>query len=265
MSDATPAAGRLDGRLAVVTGAARGIGLGVAEALALDGAAVVLSDIDAEELERAAAALRERGLDAAGIAADVSDKDSIDALFDQVAERGRVEILVNNAGRIVVKPFLEETWEDWSSVIATNLSATFLTCQRAIPSMIEVGRGAIVNVSSLAGFHYTVPHTAYSASKAALAAVTRELAYQFGPDGIRVNAISPGAIATRMTGAEEEGRLVDPKIEEQVLGAVRLGRWGTRQDVGKLVTFLASDDAGFITGDVVTIAGGSDLRIFPEK
>jgi NAD(P)-dependent dehydrogenase (short-subunit alcohol dehydrogenase family) len=259
------AAGRLAGRLALVTGAARGIGLGVATSLAEDGAKVVLSDIDGEVLERAAAALRERGLDAVAIVADVSDPDSIAALFDRAREHGRVEILVNNAGRIVVKPFLEESWEDWTSVIATNLSATFLTCRRAIPEMIEVGRGAIVNVSSLAGFHYTVPHTAYSASKAGLVAVTRELAYQFGPQGIRVNAISPGAIATRMTGAEDEGRLVDPAVEAKVLGAVQLGRWGQPEDVGKLVAFLASDDAGFITGDVVTIAGGSDLRIFPDN
>jgi NAD(P)-dependent dehydrogenase (short-subunit alcohol dehydrogenase family) len=255
--------GRLAGRLALVTGAARGIGLGVATSLAGDGAKVVLSDIDGEELERAAAGLRERGFDAVGIVADVSDPDAIAALFDRAREHGRVEILVNNAGRIVVKPFLEESWEDWTSVIATNLSATFLTCK--IPEMIEVGRGAIVNVSSLAGFHYTVPHTAYSASKAGLVAVTRELAYQFGPQGIRVNAISPGAIATRMTGAEDEGRLVDPSVEAKVLGAVQLGRWGQPADVGKLVAFLASDDAGFITGDVVTIAGGSNLRIFPDN
>jgi NAD(P)-dependent dehydrogenase (short-subunit alcohol dehydrogenase family) len=257
--------GRLQGRLAVVTGSARGIGKGVAESLGLDGAKVLLTDVDEDALELAVAALRERGLDAHGIAADVSDKSSIDALFDAAREQhGPVGILVNNAGRIVVKPFLEESWEDWSSVIATNLSSTFLTCQRAIPDMIEIGRGAIVNVSSLAAFHYTVPHTGYSASKAGLVAMTRELAYQFGPDGIRVNAISPGAIATRMTGAEDDGRLVDEAVQKSVLGAVQLGRWGQPEDVGKLVAFLASDDAGFITGDVVTIAGGSDLRIFPK-
>jgi NAD(P)-dependent dehydrogenase (short-subunit alcohol dehydrogenase family) len=248
-----------------VTGAARGIGLGVAASLARDGARVVLSDIDGEELERAATGLREDGLDAVGIVADVSHPASVEALFDSTREHGRVEILVNNAGRIVVKPFLEESWEDWSSVIATNLSSTFLTCKRAIPEMLEVGRGAIVNVSSLAGFHYTVPHTAYSASKAGLVAVTRELAYQFGPRGIRVNAISPGAIATRMTGAEDDGRLVDSSVSDSVLGAVQLGRWGLPADVGKLVAFLVSDDSDFITGDVVTIAGGSNLRIFPDQ
>jgi 2-hydroxycyclohexanecarboxyl-CoA dehydrogenase len=253
----------IDDRLALVTGAARGIGRGVAEALARDGARVVVVDIDDSALANAATELAGEGLRVFAYTADVSDPDSLADLFARVSDRhGDVQILVNNAGRIVIKPFLEQTSDDWSSVMDTNLTSVFHTCQLAIPGMIAAGGGSIVNVSSLAASHVTVLHAGYAASKAGIVALTRELAYEFGPAGVRVNAIAPGAIATEMNGGAAGDDPAASATAATVRARVRLGRWGLPSDVGELVAFLVSDRAGFISGGTVTIAGGSDLSVF---
>jgi 2-hydroxycyclohexanecarboxyl-CoA dehydrogenase len=253
----------IDKRLALVTGAARGIGRGVAEALARDGARVVLVDIDDAALSDTASELAGEGLRVFAYTADVSDRDSLADLFARVGDQhGDVQVLVNNAGRIVIKPFLEQSSNDWSSVIDTNLTSVFHTCQLAIPGMIAAGGGSIVNVSSLAASHVTVLHAGYAASKAGIVALTRELAYEFGPAGIRVNAIAPGAIATQMNGGAASDDAAASTTAATVRARVRLGRWGLPSDVGELVAFLVSDRAGFISGGTVTIAGGSDLSVF---
>lgn len=254
--------GALANRVGLVTGAARGIGLGIARRLTEEGATVVLSDIDAEELGRAALSLREPGGRALGIAADVSDAASIASLFDRIeAEVGPVDLLVNNAGRIVISPFLEHTAADWESVMATNVTSAFHCCQRAIRGMVDrATSGAIVNVSSIGGFNVTTTHVSYAASKAAIWALTRELAYEFGPYGIRVNTISPAGIASRMT-AGDSG-LLDSQLSDSIVSSIRLGRRGQPTEVGDLVAYLLSDQASFITGANVTIAGGADLKVF---
>jgi 3-oxoacyl-[acyl-carrier protein] reductase len=254
----------LNGRIALVTGAARGIGLGVAERLAQHGATVVLSDIDEEELERSASSLREQGLEATGIPADMSRGESIAGLFDRIANsHGAVELLVNNAGRIVIKPFLDHTDEDWASVLSVNLTAAYLCCQHAIRGMLEQNkRGAIVNVSSIGGFHVTATHAGYTASKAALVALTRELAYEFGPSGIRANAIAPAGIASRMTTGSSGSGLIGDELTDSIVSSIRLGRRGQPTEVGDLVAFLLSDRASFITGTTVTISGGAELKVF---
>jgi 3-oxoacyl-[acyl-carrier protein] reductase len=254
----------LEGRVALVTGAARGIGFGVAKRLADHGAVVVLSDIDKEELERAAESLRERGGTAVGVPADMSQRESIAALFDHVSkEHGDVELLVNNAGRIVIKPFLDHTDDDWDAVMAVNLTAVYLCCQHAIRSMVKQQRGAIVNVSSIGAFNFTATHVSYAASKAAVVALTRELAYEFGPSGIRANAIAPAGIASRMTMAGSSGEgLLDDRLTDSIVSSIRLGRRGQPTEVGDLVAFLLSDRSSFITGATVTISGGADLKVF---
>jgi 3-oxoacyl-[acyl-carrier protein] reductase len=252
-------------RIALVTGAARGIGLGIAQRLAEEGAKLVLSDIDADELERAGGALRQGRNSVLTIPADVSNSESVAALFEQIeSDLGGVELLANNAGRIVIKPFLEHTDADWNAVIATNLTSVYHCCQHAIRGMVERGgRGAIVNVSSVGAFNFTTTHVSYAASKAAIVALTRELAYEFGPSDIRVNAISPAGIASRMTMSAGAGSgLLDDDLTDSIVSSIRLGRRGRPTEVGDLVAFLLSDRASFITGTNVTIAGGADLKVF---
>jgi len=177
-------------------------------------------------------------------------------------EAGEVDVLVNNAGRIVVEPFLEHRYETWNDVMATNVTSVFLCCREAIPAMAAKGRGSIVNLSSLAALAVTATHVSYAASKAAILALTRELAYEFGPAGVRVNAIAPGGVASRMSGADPETAVIDAGLSRSVLASVRLGRLGRPEEVGDLVAFLASDEASIITGATITVAGGSDLKIF---
>jgi 3-oxoacyl-[acyl-carrier protein] reductase len=254
----------LEGRVALVTGAARGIGLGVAQRLAEHGAIVVVSDIDEDELERVVSSLCEQGATAFGVPADMSRRESIAALFDHIStEHGGVALLVNNAGRIIIKPFLEHTDEDWDAVLAVNLTAVYLCCQHAIRGMLEREQGAIVNVSSIGAFNFTATHASYAASKAGVVALTRELAYEFGPNGIRVNAIAPAGIASRMTmtGSSGEG-LLDDRLTDSIVSSIRLGRRGQPTEVGDLVAFLLSDRSSFITGATVTISGGADLKVF---
>jgi NAD(P)-dependent dehydrogenase (short-subunit alcohol dehydrogenase family) len=256
----------LTDRIALVTGAARGIGLGIAQRLVEAGARVVLSDIDADELEHAVAPLLGGGGRAVAIPADVSSAESIAALFERIeADVGGVELLANNAGRIVIKPFLEHTDDDWDAVMATNLTSVYHCCQHAIRGMVERGaRGAIVNVSSVGAFNFTTTHVSYAASKAAIVALTRELAYEFGPNDIRVNAISPAGIASRMTmsAAGAGSGLLDDDLTDSIVSSIRIGRRGRPTEVGDLVAFLLSDRASFITGNNVTIAGGADLKVF---
>lgn len=254
----------LEGKIALVTGAARGIGLGVATRLAEHGARVVLTDIDADELGAATESLRTAGLDATFVVSDVSRGDSIAELFEHVSrEHGGPELLVNNAGRIVIKPFLEHSDDDWDAVMAVNLTAVYRCCQHAIRRMVELGGGAIVNVSSIGAFNFTTTHVSYAASKAGVVALTRELAYEFGPAGIRVNAIAPAGIESRMTTAGSSGTgLLGDQLTDSIVSSIRLGRRGRPTEVGDLVAFLLSERASFVTGATVTIAGGADLKVF---
>jgi NAD(P)-dependent dehydrogenase (short-subunit alcohol dehydrogenase family) len=245
----------LRGRVAVVTGAAQGIGLGIAQSLGQAGARLVVNDVQGDRLDEACDALAEH--EVFPIVGDVSERAAVQRLINGAAENyGGVDILVNNAGTLVNKPFLEHSEEEWRHTLAVNVGSVFLCCQAAIPLMITAGEGVVVNVASIAAFHATVPHAAYSASKAAIVALTRDLGNEMAPKGIRVNCVAPGMIKTAMASTSEAalggGRLVD---------SVPLGFDGAPADVGEVVAFLASDRARFLVGQTITIAGGADLSI----
>lgn len=245
----------LAGRVAIVTGAAQGIGLGIARTLLERGAAVVLNDINAERLAEAAATLDELETPKRQIVADVTSGEQVAELVARTqAELGTIDLLVNNAGILILKDFVDYTEEEWDRVVGTNLRAVFLCTQTVLPQMIEARRGSIVNLASIAAFHTTVPHVPYAVAKAGVVALTRDVAYEVAKYGVRVNAVSPGPIATPMTLGEKE-------LSEAQLRAVPLGRWGRPAEIGAAVAFLASAEAEFVTGTTLTVAGGSDLRL----
>jgi 3-oxoacyl-[acyl-carrier protein] reductase len=252
----------LDGRVAIVTGAAGGIGGGIVRSLSEAGAAVVLTDYDGGRLaaaEQAALEYADRDRVAA-IEADVTAKADVTRLAAQTIERfGGLDILVNNAGVLRVGPSLEISEEEWNLVLSSNLTSAFLCSQAVLPHMIEQGSGAIVNVTSVAADAYTTTHVHYAASKAGMIALTRDLGYEMAPHGIRINGVSPSAVLSRMN---QEG--LAPATREALQKAIPLGRWGEPTDIGDAVVFLASERAAFIVGENLAVAGGSDLCIIPQ-
>jgi len=244
----------LDGRVAVVTGASRGLGRAMAVELGAAGAKLALVGRDRAKLEETAA---EAGPDAAVFVADVTDEAQVRALEQGVRERfGCVDILVNNAGMNIRKPLVEYTLDEWNMVLDTNLTSVFLVCRSFIPLMKGRGYGRIINLASMMS-HVSLPgRTAYSASKAAMLGVTRALAQELADEGITVVAISPGPFATEINTALME----NPELNRQFLSNIPLGRWGKAEEIGKLALYLCSDAAGFITGSDVVIDGGWTAR-----
>lgn len=254
--------GEIDGQVAIVTGAAGGIGAGIVRSLQRAGASVVLSDLDGDGLAAAEQAAREHAEPSriAAIAADVTSKADIARLVEQTIERfGQVDALVNNAGVLRVGPSLEITEQEWNLVLGSNLTSAFLCSQAVLPHMIGRGRGAIVNITSVAGDAYTTNHLHYAASKAGMIAMTRDLGYEMAPHGIRINGVSPSAVLSRMN---QEG--LDPAMRDALKRAIPLGRWGAPEDIGEAVVFLVSERAAFIVGENLPVAGGSDLCILPQ-
>ncbi|MBV8774897.1 MAG: glucose 1-dehydrogenase [Deltaproteobacteria bacterium] len=244
-------------RVALITGAGQGIGRGVALCLARAGAHIVIADQAAERIGPAVAAVEDLGVQALGLTTDVSQSGDVQRMVQQTIQRfGKIDILVNDAGRVLVKPMVEQTEADWDRVVDTNLKGVFLCCRYVVPEMIARKRGAIVNIASIAAFHVTVPHVPYAASKAGVVALTRDLAYEVARYGIRVNAIAPGPIETPMSQA------VSAEQRQGIIRTIPLGRMGQPEDIGQAVAFLASDAASFITGATLPVAGGSDLKVF---
>lgn len=252
----------LDGQVAIVTGAAGGIGGGIVKSLSEAGATVVLTDYDGQRLavaEQAALGYADRGAIVA-IEVDVTARADVNRLAEETIERfGRIDILVNNAGILRVGPSLEISEQEWNLVLASNLTSAFLCSQAVLPQMIEDGRGAIINITSVAADAYTTNHVHYAASKAGMIALTRDLGYEMAPHGIRINGVSPSAVMSRMN---QEG--LAPATRESLEKAIPLGRWGAPTDIGDAVVFLASERAGFIVGENLAVAGGSDLCIIPQ-
>lgn len=240
----------MSGRLALVTGGARGIGYACAEALKEDGARVVLADIDGPGVAEAAKKLG--ALDA--IVCDMADPSQIEAMFDRIEkDHGPVEILVNNAGIAISSPFLEATLEDFRKVIDINLMATFVATQRAARTMVEQNiRGAIVNMSSI-NAQVSIPAIAsYSASKGGVMQLTKAAALALAANGIRVNAVGPGSIDTDMMAAVN----ANPEAMKTALSRTPLKRLGKAREIGDIVAFLASDKASYITGETIYADGG---------
>jgi len=248
---------RLDGRIAIVTGAGQGIGQGVALCLARAGAHVVVNDTAQDRIAQTVTEIQALGSQALGMQANITQANEVDRLVQESLGRfGKIDILVSNAGVVVVKSITDQTEADWDKVLNVNLKGVFLCCHRVVQEMIKQQRGAIVNIASIAAFHYTVPHVPYAASKAGVVALTRDLAYEVARHGIRVNAIAPGPIETPMMGSA-----LTSQQKEGYAKQVPLGRLGQPHDIGNAAVFLVSDEASFITGTTLPVSGGTDLRV----
>ncbi len=244
----------LDGKTALVTGGGAGIGEAIAKTFAEAGAAVVITGRRKEQLERVVKDIQGAGGRAMAVPGDVTDDGHARTAVSQaVREFKSLNILVNNAGVGAFGKALHETDDaTWDQLMAVNLTGVFRMTRAAVPEMLKAGRGAIVNVSSIAGQVGIPLLAAYGATKGGLDALTRCLAIDYAGQGIRCNAVSPGLVDTPMAAS----LMSDPERKAQVLSAYPLGRAGTPQEVAKLVLYLASDDAGWITGMVYTIDGG---------
>jgi NAD(P)-dependent dehydrogenase (short-subunit alcohol dehydrogenase family) len=244
----------LGGKVAIVTGAAQGIGRAVAEALAERGASVALVDVQPAAVDAAAATLRDKGYAALAVTADVADRCAVAEMVRQVAAAfGTVHILVNNAGVLRSTPVADMPEAEWDLVLGVCLKGAFLCAQAVLPCMLTNRYGKIVNVSSLAGRSTSIlGGAAYTAAKAGLLGFSRHLAREVAPHGITVNAICPGATDTPMTRAG----VLDEAHLSAVARTVPLGRWGTPQDQANAVLFLVSEAAAFITGATLDVNGG---------
>lgn len=247
---------KLDGKVAVVTGAARGIGLAAVEALAEAGATVVLTDMNAETLDRAAGSLSDLGHRVENEVLDVTDPEAVQAVHDiVVARHGGVDILVNNAG-IAISNHPAEAMSDetWSKVLDVNLNGVFWCCRAFGRSMLERQAGAIVNVGSMSGFIVNRPQEQanYNASKAAMHHLTRSLATEWAKRGVRVNAVAPTYIETEMNAYVHE----DPEMYRYWVGGTPMNRLGRTDEVASVILFLASDASSLMTGSIVLADGG---------
>ena len=240
----------LTGKIAIVTGASRGIGRGIAMALAARGAVVVAAARGANAAGTVADIVAAGGK-AEAAAVDVTDSDSVTALMAGTVERhGRIDILVNNAGVARDQLVLRMKRDDWDSVIAANLTGAFVCAQAAVKTMVRQRSGRIISISSVVGQMGNAGQVNYAASKAGLIGLTKALAKEVASRGITVNAVTPGLIETDMT------RAMTDKAENDWSGQIPLGRIGTAADVAAAVCFLASDEASYITGHVLAVNGG---------
>ncbi|CUU57572.1 NAD(P)-dependent dehydrogenase, short-chain alcohol dehydrogenase family [Parafrankia irregularis] len=249
-------AGNPAGKVAVVTGAASGIGRACAVRLARDGARVAVLDLNGGEAEGVAEEIRAAGGTALSATVDVADRANIDQALADVRERlGPVAILVNSAGKEGFKRFLDITIESWTSILTVNLTGTFHCCQAVVPDMVEAGWGRIVNISSSSA-HSGQPYmTHYVASKAGVMGFTKALALELGPAGITVNTIPPGFIDTPMTRRNEERGFFGSTVDE-LAARTPVRRAGLPEDIAAACSFLVSEEAGYITGQVIGVNGG---------
>jgi NAD(P)-dependent dehydrogenase (short-subunit alcohol dehydrogenase family) len=250
---------RLQNKIAIVTGAARGIGRGIAEVFADEGAHVAIADIaNEEEAAKVADGIRARGRRTMTVRADVAKRADVESMVDRVwKELGPVDIIVNNAGIETIVPFLELTDDQWTRLVDVNLRGAWLCsqvfCRRAIA---ERRKGSIVNIGSIQAAKVLPGRTHYAPAKLGIEALTRNVSAEVTPQGIRVNCIHPGLIDTPMT----EWVMKDPNILPLVLAQISLGRAGEPHEIGKVAAFLASDDASYLTGQSIFVDGGWEKK-----
>jgi NAD(P)-dependent dehydrogenase (short-subunit alcohol dehydrogenase family) len=255
---------RLKDRVAIITGSGQGMGLAIAHACAREGAKIVITDINEETIGAAVAEVKQKeGGDAIGIKMDVTKKSEVEAGVKQALDLwGRIDLLVNNAGGALNTPHRLAEIEErhWDLVVNVNLKGAFLCCQQVIPTMMKHGKGTVVNMSALAGhWRASLAGVQYTAAKAGIEGLTRQLAYDFGPSGIRVNAVAP---TVTMTGERIQG-LWDEKGQEEkerIFSQIPLRRLSTMEEIGAGVVFLACDESSYITGITLDICGGRYLR-----
>ena len=241
----------LTGKTALVTGASKGIGASIAIAMAQAGADVVLVGRSQDSLSATRTAIENLGRTTETLIADVESRDQIAAAFKSI-EQLNVEIVVNNAGSISRAPAIETSLEDWDRIIDTNLNSVFQISQLCAKSMLARGHGRIINIASLLSFQGGINVPAYTASKHAVAGVTKALANEWGAKGVTVNAIAPGYISTDNTQALRN----DVDRNASILSRIPIGRWGTPEDLAAVAVFLASPAAAYINGEIITVDGG---------
>lgn len=241
----------LDGKVAVITGAARGIGRAIAEELSAAGADIALCDLKAEWLNDTAAAVQKNGRKAMCLSVDVSDSKGVDATIAEILKTmGKIDIMVNNAGITKDTLLIRMKEEDWDQVISVNLKGTFLFTKAVARPMMKQESGVIVNISSIIGLIGNAGQCNYAASKAGVIALTKSSAKELALRGVRVNAVAPGFIETKMT------EVLSEEIRKKMLDVIPMKRFGTPADVAKAVLFLASDGSSYMTGQVLTVSGG---------
>jgi 3-oxoacyl-[acyl-carrier protein] reductase len=245
----------LSGKTAIVTGSSRGIGKAIALRLAGAGADVVINGSHTPEAMAATAGeVRALGRQALAIAADVASAEDVNRLVDAVVKAwGRIDILVNNAGVTRDGLVMRMTDEDWDTVLDTDLKSAFLCCRAVLRPMLKARAGRIINIASVIGLMGNPGQANYAAAKAGILGLTRSLAKEVGSRGITVNALAPGYIQTRMTDA------LDEKQREAIRARIPLNELGTAEDVAEAAAFLASDEARYITGQVLAVDGGMSL------
>jgi 3-oxoacyl-[acyl-carrier protein] reductase len=244
---------RLSNKVAVVTGSGRGIGKGIAKVLASEGAAVVICDVNQDDLNKTEGEFQDLGYKALAMKVDVSNREEVARMAATTIERlGSIDILVNNAGIVRDKMAKNMTDEMWDAVLNVNLKAVFICSQECAKSMIERKHGKIVNVSSVA-YRGSIGQANYAAAKAGIIGLTRTLALEWARYRINVNCVAPGMIDTDMT------RGMPEEVFAAAVSKIPLQRVGTPEDVGKVVLFLASGDSDYLTGQLIDVCGGNTL------